>query len=108
MPIHGALRALSIIYLCATQIHLYFPWKGVPWAGTGKAQLTWLFWSPPGYHGYLPSFDFADLWLTDLCCPIPARASLGPVYHGTILLRVTWALTSHSLLQMFQVFRGLP
>ena len=25
MPIDGALRGLSVIYLCATQIHMYFP-----------------------------------------------------------------------------------
>ena len=101
MPIQGDLRVLSIIYLCATGIHMYLPWKGVPWAGTCKAQRTWLFRSPLGYHGYLPSFDFADLWRKDLQCPIPVGASLGSVYRSTIMLRITWALTSHSFLKIF-------
>ena len=107
MPIHGALRGLSIIYLCATQIRVYFPCKGVSWAGSCKVQLSWLFRSPLWYHGYLLSFDFADLWRRDLRCPIPVGASLVPVYRSTIMLRITWALTSHSFWQFFQVPRGL-
>ena len=54
------LRGPSIIYLFATQIHMYFPWKGVSWAGTLKAQLTWLLRRPLWYHGYLLSFVLAD------------------------------------------------
>ena len=67
-----------------------------------------LFWSPLWYHGYILSFDCADSWQRDLRCPIPVGASLGPVHRSTPMLRITWALTSHSFLQMFQVFRGLP
>ena len=43
MPINGALRGLSIIFLCGTQIHMFFPWKGVQWAGACKTQLLCLF-----------------------------------------------------------------
>ena len=98
MPIHGAPRGLPIIYLRVTQIHVYFPWKGVPWAGTRKAQLTWLFRSPLWYHGYPLSFYLADLWHRDFRCPIPVGASLGPVYRSTIMLRIARALTSESFL----------
>ena len=104
MSIHRALRAVFIICLCATQIHMYFPWKGVPRAGTCKAQRTRLFRSPLRYHWYLPTLDFADLWRRDLQCPIPVGASLGLVYRSTILLRIIWALTSHSFLQVFKTY----
>ena len=53
------------------------------------------------------SFHFADLWRRDLRCPIPVGASLGPVCRSTIMPRITWALTSHSFLQIFQFLRGL-
>ena len=89
MPIHGTVHGLSILYLCATQTDMYFPWKGVQWAGTRRVQLTWLTWSPLQYHGYNPSFNFAYLSRRNLRCPIPVGASLGPVYRSTILLRMT-------------------
>ena len=87
-----------MVYLCAAQTHIYFPLKGVPWAETGKAQITSLFWSPLGYQAYLFSFNFADSWLRDLRCPIPVGASLGSIYQSITLLQITWAFTTHLFL----------
>ena len=40
MPMDESLRGLSIIYLCAAQIHVYFPWRG--FRGLGLARLSLL------------------------------------------------------------------
>ena len=97
-----------MVYSCAAQTHIYFPSRGVPWAETGRAPIASLFWSPLGYHAYLPFFNVADLWLRDLRCPIPVGVSLGLVYQSITLLLITWAFTTHLFLLNVRVLRGRP
>ena len=76
-------------------------WKALEGGGTGM--------------GFCSAFGFGfglgctpNLWRKDLRCPVPVGASLGPVDRSGILLRITWALISHPVLQILQLLCGRP